>query len=717
MTSTIVEQYRIGLAKYSEDLLVATVDRAARFSRSKRSGEPAEQMVRTLENEKIVAKLIAGLTADEQIALTLLRRAPFLSWRWDHAVRLLQCSGIESPYPVLQELLACGLLWMSKPDQNGPLIRFDVQDGIPLEWLPRIAVAAPLLEVSPPPKAKGVLSPIRSLEGWRRADGWEWPVRLAILWQRAWLSPIKRTQQGLLFKRDKDRLLTDPLLSSQTLDSLALVADPGIFVYMLAQDQGWLDPREDEQSPKAPLTQIWPSELTDVLHYCARGLVTSDSWNELGAEAPVGSFPKEMVAARFLILDWLSFLDPEEGAGIEDVAARLERVHPTWQGVGELAGPLRNPIERGRFCRRWVRQFLLGAAYQCALVEVCQIDSGDPKVRLTSLGRAFLGQEGLSRITERYEQTLLVQPNHQIVVFRQGLSIDLLTQLVLFAEPQTGGAALTLEITPASVYHGLESGLTTDSMLQLLSRASGRPLPGGVEQSILTWGQKRERLAIYENVALFEFSSKEDMQDAIAKGLEAEPVTDRIALVEQAEKAFKNLRITASRDYRLEPQPCVQCASDGVTLHVDLEKSDLMLESELQRFADPVDAAERDNRRTFRITRESLERAFDQGWRFESFDQWFRLRTGAEAPPSTRLLLRALGGLTLQAGQMLVLRAESPLVADGLQQHPATKELFAERIGPSALLVDPNKYQQLGHALTQLGVELEDSGRSPEKSE
>lgn len=707
MTLAIKEQYRLGLGKYSEELLTATVARAARFSRAKRSGEPADQMIRTLANGKIVAKLVANLTSDQQIALDVLRRAPFLVWRWDHAVRLLKCHGIESPYPVLQELLAAGLLWMQKPEGNGPLVRFDVPEGIPLELLPRVAIAAPILDQPLAlNKHKSPLSPIPSLEGWRRADGWEWPIRLAILWQRAWLSPIKRTQQGELFKRDKDRLLNDPLLSSQTLDTLEPIADPGILVYRLAQDQGWLDPSEDEQAPRAPLVQIWPTELPDVLLACARGLTTTDAWNELGADAPVGSFSREMVVARFLILDWLALLSADAGARIEDIASNLERVHPVWRGAGEWTGTLRSPLERGRLCRRWVRGFLLGSAYQCGLTEVCRADSDDPKVRLSTLGRCFLGQGERPDAPPHYPQTLLVQPNHQIVVFRQGLTTDLLAQLVLFAEPRTGGAALTFEITPVSVYHGLEAGLTTQAMLELLSSASGRPLPGGVEQSILTWGQKRERLAIYHNVALFEFPAPQDMQDAIARGLDAEPLTDRIALVEQPDKAFKNLRITASRDYRLEPQPCVECSSDGITLFVDLDKSDLMLESELRRFAEPMELAEREARRSYRITRESLERAFDQGWRFESFEQWFRQRTGGDPPASVRLLLRALGGLTLEAEEILVLRVESPLVADGLQQHPATKDLFLERLGPSALLVDSRRIQDMHAALATLGVQV-----------
>lgn len=714
MTESIQDQYRRGLAKYSEDLLESTAARATRFTRSKRSGDAVEQIVRTLRNEKAVSKMIADLSRPQQATLSILRRACRIPMRWDHAVRILSCLGIESPYPVLQELLSAGLLWMQKPASQEPLVRYEVPDGLPPELLPTISLSAPLFEQTLSlPETKCPLPSSKATGAWRSADGWEWPIRLAVLWQASWLAPIKRTQQRQLFKKDRERLTGSGILSAETLDSLAKIPEAGLLVYHLAQDQGWLNPSEDEQSPQAPLWQVWPDELVDVLVQCGRGLVTADVWNELGPDAPVGSFATDMASARFLCLYWLGQVESTHGVLVEEIAANLERVHPAWGGGAEAPATLRNGRDRGRLCRTWTRAFLLGAAYQCGLIEAADADREDAKVRLSSIGRRLLDLPATISAAERHPQTLLVQPNHQIVVFRQGLSIDLLTHLVLFAEPRSAGAALTFELTPASVYHGLEAGLSTSRMLEILTRGGGRAIPAGVQQSIETWSQKRERLTIYEDVSLFEFSTPSDMADAIAKGLEGEAVSDRILLVEQPDGAFKNLRITASRDYRLPPQPCVEACPDGVTLRVDLEKSDLMLESELLRFAEALDFSDRDGRTLFRVTRESLESAFDLGWRIESVEQWFRQRTGSDPPASVRLLLRALSGLKLEARPMLVLSAESPLVADGLLQHPRTSELIARRIGPSALVVEERNLRELVTALGELGIDVEAIGLGP----
>jgi hypothetical protein len=706
MTESIADQYRRGLARYNEDLLLATAAYTARFTRAKRAADAVEQIVRTIENPRALAKMIAALTVPQQAALAALARAAAAPMRWDHAVGFLQTLGIDSPYPALQDLLAAGLLWMRKATSDEPLVRYDVPNGAPPEHLPSIAVAAPLVGRELPSPAISAPFTSRSAPAWRSADGWEWPIRLAVLWRAAWLAPIKRTQQWQLFKKDRERLTNDPLLSSQTLDSLEVVPDPGLLAYHLAQEQNWLSRREDEQSPDSPLSRIWPDALADLLALCGRGVATADPWNELGADAPVGAFAAETPSARWAVLYWLSLCERGEGADVREIASALERNHPYWASSDRNA-VLRNGKDRTRLCRAWTRSFLLGPAYQCGLVDAANADGDAPLVRLSDVGRRMLGLPVEPPACVHHPQALLVQPNHQIVVFRQALSVDLLTRLVLFAEPRSLGAALTFEITPASVYHGLEAGLSADCIVRLLSeRSGGRPLPPGVQQSIETWARKRDRLAIYENVSLFEFASPEDMHDALSRGLEGEPVSDRILLVEHSDGAFKNLRISASRDYRLPPQPCVETGDDGVTLKVDLEKSDLLLESELLRFAQPLDVADANGRKLFCVTRQSLERAFELGWRIDSVEQWYQQRTGEPAPASVRLLLRALSGFRVEADVAIVLTVESPLVADGLMQHPRTAALISKRVGPCSLVVEEERVPELRLALEELGVDL-----------
>jgi hypothetical protein len=707
MLEILLNQYRQQLARYSPELLQGVAEQASRFSRAKRLDDPVEQLIKTLGNDKAVAKMLERHGISGQRAIAVLQRSPYVPWRWDQALGVLESVGVESAYTVLQELLEVGVLVMNRTSTDDPIVRFDVVTGASPAALPLISLAGPLFQynITPTP----IESPLQAIEPaghFRRADGWEWPMRLAILWQMTWLAPIKRTQQRLLFKKDRERLTQNPLLAAETLDSLVRIHEPGLMVYQLALNQAWLDPIVEEQAPTAPLWQVWPDDLTSIGRLIGRGLVTMEDWNELGADAPVGSFSGDIVVSRQLVMLWLSLLEEDQATTLESLALALEANIAPWNGRGESTGPLRSSTERATLCRAWVRSFVMGSLYQAGLVEVADPQSPQPAVRLTQAGRDFVGLPTDIPPAQKYPVSLLVQPNHQIIVYRQALSIELLVQLVLFAEPRSSGAALTLELTPASIYHGLEAGLQPDQIIQLLQDQSGRPLPGGVEESIRTWSQKRDRLTIYSHATLFEFATADDLDDALARGLVATRLTERMALVEEQEGAFRNLRLTASRDYRLEPQPCVQCSPDGTLLKVNLETSDLMLESEIRRFSDLASSADKQGSYHFRVSRDSIERAFEQGLRGEFIDQWFRRRTGQDPPESVRLLLRAVTGLSLSARQIVVVSAESPLVADGLMQHPLTAGLFVERLGPCALSIAPEKMDQLRDALAELGISL-----------
>ncbi|MFO0947175.1 MAG: hypothetical protein U1D30_14730, partial [Planctomycetota bacterium] len=259
MTDAILEQYRRTLAFYSEDLLQETIKRLPKNGRGKKTTTSAETLESLLEAPKTIEKVVAELSEPHQRALALFRRSPFVHWRWDHAVRMLQACEIPSPYRVLQELLASGLLCMRPSRGAEPLVRFEIGDGLPTAALPTIALAGPLAEQElelpePLPPLAGVEATAGS---WRECDGWELPVRLAVLWRLAQRAPIKRTQQNVLFKRDQERILGDPLLGSGMLDAPVIIEESGMLVYALAVRQGWLSDG-DEQSPTGLLESVWP---------------------------------------------------------------------------------------------------------------------------------------------------------------------------------------------------------------------------------------------------------------------------------------------------------------------------------------------------------------------------------------------------------------------------------------------------------------------------
>ncbi|HVJ80726.1 MAG TPA: hypothetical protein VNC50_06620 [Planctomycetia bacterium] len=695
---------------YAETLTAAVAQRAARFQKTGAEAPAVERWCKALVAPKSLEKLLAGLHDEAREALAAFRRCPLLRWRWDHAIRLTTALGARQPYFALQGLLAEGLLLMERRSGNvDPLARFDVAEGTPIEALPYVRLAPPLEKT--PAEKFGKLAPtlesVKPTGYWRHADGWDLPLRLGVLWRLAWRSPVKRTQQRTLFKRDQERIANGPLLNAPAVDAPAGLLDAGMLTYAIAMAQGWLDPRADEQRPTEPLRNLWPATLAELQLSCAGAIIGAEAWNELGPETPPGSFASEMASARFLLLLALASLPPEEGASVDQLANLLLGCHPPFNAAGELVGPFRQKDQRTRLAREWARMAVLGAFYQCGMIEVAEATArGELVVRLSALGRRFLGEAPDASDVRPAPpvQTLLAQPNHQLIVYRQGLTAPLLADLMMFAEPTGLGPALTFEIKSESIYLALEAGFSDRDVIGLLEKHGGREPPTGVAESIKTWSQKRDRLSVFGDATLFEFDSKEDLAEALARGVEGTPVSDRLLLV-AGEPSFSHLKISAQRDYlRSSAEPCVTPGPDGVTLNVDLSKSDLMLESELQRFAEPAD--DRTPRQSYRVTPESVRIATEQGLGADILEDWFARRTAGPPPASVRLLLRAAPGLSLGARTRIVVETEEAHLADGLLQHPETSEYFVGRLGPTSLAVLPEKWDEIAAACRKLGVSL-----------
>ena len=74
--------------------------------------------------------------------------------------------------------------------------------------------------------------------------------------------------------------------------------------------------------------------------------------------------------------------------------------------------------------------------------------------------------------------------------------------------------------------------------------------------------------------------------------------------------------------------------------------------------------------------------------------------------PAARLLLTAAQLPAPQLRRHLVLHVEVPEIADGLMQWPGTRELIAERLGPTALSVAEENLDALKARLAELGIRL-----------
>jgi hypothetical protein len=352
---------------------------------------------------------------------------------------------------------------------------------------------------------------------------------------------------------------------------------------------------------------------------------------------------------------------------------------------------------------------LLGILHQLRLVQAAK-RKDEWLVRLSLLGKALVeGAKSLPSDVPVVEQTLLVQPNLEIVLFRQGLTPALIARLSRFAIWKTLGLACTLQLTAESVYHGLEEGETLADLVAMFERHGTRELSETVLGSLRSWASKRERVLVYPAALLLEFRTPADLDRALRQGLVERKATDRIGLIATEDRInYGQFRLVGTRDYLAPEEMCAGVEEDGLTVTVNENRSDLLLDSEVRRFAEPLAPAGPDERLRYRMTPETLRLARRQGVDARSLDGWFRRRTGDSLPAAARLLLTGDETPPLAIQRLVVVRTPTVEVADGIVSWPETRGLIAERLSATVLAIPADVVDRLRERLASIGVQIGD---------
>jgi len=687
------------LAVYAEALLRQV---AAKLVRP-RNQWPVEELiaksVAAVANPAVVDRRLKELDPAARQILALIGHSRQPVWNLGNLVELAIALGHPDGLKPVFDLLSGGLLYPYFPslanETTSPRVQtfeqwlgFAGPAGLNVFTLPSIAARA-VGEDLPLPKLS---TSDESASSPREADGIEIPLRLAVLWQQVSAAPLRRTQQGSFFKRDGERLSQDALLSAAPADRLADVVDPGFFLAALAEKEGLLQGVEGELRAGS-LPAAWDAGLAAALESLWSDLFQLVDWNPQsgwrGGEPSVGNpFP----SAYLLIFLLLARLSPEACLSPAVIEEWLLEHHPYW--AGEEIRPSRK--------QPWVESFLLGVAYHLRLVQAVREDNGSWGVRLSPTGRWLLGLAEPPSLESGFPRTLLVQPNLEIIAYRQGLTPALIAKLTRFATWKNLGPACMLQLEPETVYRALESGQSFESIRLTLEQHGTRAVPDAVLDLLRTWSDKRERITIYPSATLLEFANAEDLNEALARGLPAVRLADNLAVVVGDDDIdFRHFRLTGTRDYALPPEKCVSVADDGVTLTVDGARSDLLLETELPRFAERISTPSANGQRLYRLTPASLK---SSGVSVGTLETWFQQRTGEPLSAAARLLLTASQTPAPVFRRHLVLHVASPEIADGLLQWPETQGLIESRLGPTALAVAEEKVAALREKLRVAGI-------------
>jgi hypothetical protein len=683
---------RAALARYDEPLLRAV---AASLFKPRSQWPPDELVGRaadTLANAPVIDRRLKELSPAPRQLLAAVGLSRHIDWPVGQLLALLGTLGHSEGLAPILTLLDAGLVVPVLPAEGKPLRSWE-------DWLGTAPTAARVFV--PPPVAQRAAregTGLPHLPGKRfdakvvhAADGLEWPLRLGVLWQQLRAAPIRLTQAQALFKRDLTRLQDDALLAAPLPDAPAEVPDVGVLVMALGIAAGLFVPEHGElrAGPFPPtwaagllptLTELWAA-LPAVRHWDPqRGYFLTDD----GEPFPTVALPALLLLAA-------------QPAGLwthpADLAAYLYPRHPSW------AATLADPSDEGE---AWIEAMFLGLALPLRLVEAAQ-DGEGWWVRLSNVGRHLLAAGPAPDLANPFARCLVVQPNADVIAYRQGLTPGLIEQLSRFADWKMIGPACTLGLSADGVYWGLESGLTAADVVTVLQQHSGHPVPANVLDLVRRWAGKRERIAVHTAATLLEFANPADLEAALARGLVAQKLTDRIGLA-NGEVDYKHFRLLGNRDYEAKTQRCVTFAPDGVTFTVDVAAADLLLEAELARLAEPMTGD--GTQRRFRITPATATAARDQGLTLAELDLWSASRAGSPLASSARLLFAGSGGVTGELRRRLVLTLPSEAVTDGVCQWPETADLLEDRLGPTTVAVPEENAEQLLSRLAAVGVEV-----------
>lgn len=692
------------LKRYDDALLRQVAHKLCKPRNQWPVAELLDRIVSAFDNLAMVDRRLKEMPPACRRLLSLIAQSRQPRWSVGSLVEILTALGAADGLAPLLTLLESGLLlpelypFGEKPPEDKHTGRGRLRDFS--VWLGRsepmpMVLASPVVTRRVLREDLGIECPSVTMppnSAVHEGDGLDWPLRMAVLWQQALGTPLRRTQQGGFFKRDSDRLEAEPLLSGVPTDVLAEVPDPGFFAAALALASGLL--RSEQAELRAgDFPSAWSNALPALLGNFWAALPHLSGWNPATGQAPLATPGNPYPSACLLAMALLARLPEKAWADPVVIEQIVGSRHPYWQG--KPSSPT------------GIASFLLGIAYSLRLVQATKSDAGW-LVRLSPLGCWALGLSDQPPTAPQFKQTLLVQPNLEMLAYRQGLTPSLIASMSKIATWKGLGPACTLQLEPSSVYRALEMGESLSSIVQLLESHGMKALPTAVLDSLRTWSNKRERISVYAAGAIFEFASAADMTEAIARGLPANRLTDRLAIVARENDIdYKHFRLTGTRDYTLPPERCVDVEPDGVTLSVDLARSDLLLETELLRFATPIDQTGSPGKRYFQLTPVSVLAARQHGLSLTNLQTWFVQRTGLPITSAAALLTTGPDAPPAQLRRLLVLRVDSDALADGLQQWPATRDLIAERLGPTALVVAEENVALLLTRLAELGLNVE----------
>ena len=336
------------LRQYNEPLL----RRVAAHLFKPRSQWPPEDLIErclaTLSNAAVIDRRLQDLEMPARRVLACMGHSRQPRWKLSNLLELLAVFGCSEGPQAVFRIFEAGLLYPDLPALGtGPWVVGSEKGILQPEkdfeqWLGQGGVSGFAVFAHPLVTARALgtdlglpaCDSVSSLPGGglHEADGLEWPLRLAALWQLVDASPLRRTQQGGFFKRDLDRLRSDPLLNAPPPDNPAILPDAGLLIVSLAQGEGLvLADQEELRAGSLPLH--WDAGLSSTVASLWSNLLLLETWNPLDGWCGSASVGNPYPSAYLLLFLLLANVPEESWADPAHLEQWLLEHHPYWKGV------------------------------------------------------------------------------------------------------------------------------------------------------------------------------------------------------------------------------------------------------------------------------------------------------------------------------------------------------------------------------------------------
>src|SRR5262249_20251302 len=149
--------------------------------------------------------------------------------------------------------------------------------------------------------------------------------------QRVGVEPLRQTQQGTLYKRDRERIVYDPLLSGTMADAMAPLPGLALLWLELAHRVGLVDSDESGQRLLAAQPGFWADNAVHLPQMIATGWLARRPWQErCGGTVERGVADWAVPYLRPALLLWLATLDEAEWVALDDLARHFSDRFPRW---------------------------------------------------------------------------------------------------------------------------------------------------------------------------------------------------------------------------------------------------------------------------------------------------------------------------------------------------------------------------------------------------